>query len=43
MQQRHAAALALGVGPEVLTDWRRRLAAEPTITNTRAVHEKRDS
>ena len=38
-----AAALALGVGPEVLADWRRRLAAEPTITNTRAVHEKRDS
>ena len=38
-----AAALALGVGPEVLADWRRRLAAEPTITNTRVVDEKRDS
>ena len=31
-----AAALALGVGPEVLADWRRGLAAEPTITNERA-------
>ena len=38
-----AAALALDVKPEILADWRRRLAAEPTITNTRAVHEKRDS
>ena len=31
-----AAALALGVEPGVLADWRRRLAAEPTINNTRA-------
>ena len=31
-----AAALALGVEPDVLADWRRRLAAEPTITNVRA-------
>ena len=31
-----AAAQALGVEPEILGDWRRRLAAEPTITNTRA-------
>ena len=31
-----AAALVLGVGPEVLGDWRRRLATEPTITNRRA-------
>ncbi len=31
-----AAALALGVGPEVVADWRRRLAAERTITNRRA-------
>ena len=31
-----AAALALGVAPDVLADWRRRLAAEPTITNRRA-------
>ena len=31
-----AAALALGVEPDVLADWRKRLAAEPTITNTRA-------
>ena len=30
-----AAAQALGVEPEVLADWRRRLAAEPTITNAR--------
>ena len=30
-----AAALALGVGPEVLADWRRRLAAEPTVSNLR--------
>lgn len=31
-----AAAVALGVEPDVLADWRRRLAAEPTITNARA-------
>ena len=28
-----AAALALGLSPEVLADWRRRLAAEPTVSN----------
>ncbi|MCY4503594.1 MAG: N-6 DNA methylase [Alphaproteobacteria bacterium] len=28
-----AAALALGLSPDVLADWRRRLAAEPTISN----------
>ena len=31
-----AAAVALGVEPDILADWRRRLAAEPTITNARA-------
>ncbi len=31
-----AAALALGVEPNVLMEWRRGLAAEPTITNARA-------
>ncbi len=31
-----AAAKALGIKPEVVADWRRRLAAEPTITNQRA-------
>ena len=31
-----AAALALGVDDETLADWRRRLAAEPTITNEQA-------
>ena len=31
-----AAAVALGVDPDILADWRRRLAAEPTITNARA-------
>ena len=31
-----AAALALGVDDETLADWRRRLAAEPTITNVHA-------
>ena len=31
-----AAALALGVEQDVLADWRRRLAAEPTITNAPA-------
>ena len=31
-----AAAQALGVQPDVVADWRRRLAAEPTITNARA-------
>ena len=42
-----AAAQALGVEPEILADWRRRLAAEPTITNKRAgdggTGEERDS
>ncbi len=28
-----AAALAFGLAPEVLADWRRRLAAEPTVSN----------
>ena len=31
-----AAAVALGVDADILADWRRRLAAEPTITNARA-------
>ena len=31
-----AAALVLGVEPDILADWRRRLAAEPTVTNARA-------
>ena len=31
-----AAAQVLGVEPDVVADWRRRLAAEPTITNARA-------
>ena len=31
-----AAAAALGVDAGILADWRRRLASEPTITNTRA-------
>ena len=31
-----AAARVLRVKPQVVADWRRRLAAEPTITNTRA-------
>ena len=31
-----AAAVALDVQSDVLADWRRRLAAEPTITNARA-------
>ena len=30
-----AAALALGIAPDVIADWRRRLAMEPTITNAR--------
>ena len=38
-----AAALALGVGPEVVVDWRRRLAAEPTITNALAPDKRRHS
>ena len=42
-----AAALALGVGPEVLAQWRRQLATEPTITNVQAAdlarHEGVDS
>ena len=29
------AALALGVEPTIVADWRRRLAREPTITNER--------
>ena len=37
-----AAALALSVGPEVLGDWRRRLATKPTITNGRAADVARD-
>ena len=32
-----AAARALDVNPEILADWRRRLEAEPTISNTQAV------
>ena len=31
-----AAALACGLDPDLLADWRSRLAAEPTITNRRA-------
>ena len=31
-----AAAQALGIDPDTLTDWCRQLAAEPTITNRRA-------
>ena len=31
-----AAAGALGIEPDILADWRRRLASEPTITNARA-------
>ena len=31
-----AAAFALGIVPDLISDWRRRLAAEPTITNVRA-------
>ena len=31
-----AAALALGLAPDAIADWRRRLAMEPTITNARA-------
>ena len=30
-----AAALALGVEPTIIADWRRRLPKEPTITNER--------
>ncbi len=37
-----AAALALGVEPNVLAEWRRRLAAEPTITNAHAAEESSD-
>ena len=37
-----AAALALDVQPDVLADWRRRLAAEPTITNAHAAEESSD-
>ena len=38
-----AAALVLGVGPEILADWRRRLAIEPTITNIRAPEDAIES
>ncbi len=31
-----AAAVALGVSEAEIADWRRRLAAEPTVTNVRA-------
>ena len=31
-----AAALALGVEPDIVADWRRLLAAEPTVSNERA-------
>ncbi len=31
-----AAATVLGFPPDVIADWRRRLAAEPTVTNARA-------
>ena len=31
-----AAAMALGVEPAVLEDWRSRLAAEPTVSNAQA-------
>ena len=31
-----AAALAIGAEEDLVADWRRRLAAEPTITNVRA-------
>ena len=34
-----AAAAALGIDESVLADWRRRLAAEPTITNARAAQQ----
>ena len=34
-----AAALALNVSPGEIADWRRRLSAEPTITNRRAARE----
>lgn len=34
-----AAALALDVSPEEVADWRRRLAAEPTVTNRRAARD----
>ena len=33
-----AAAVALGLAPENLADWRRRLAVEPTITNARVLN-----
>ena len=36
-----AAATVLGVAPDVVADWRRRLAAEPTVTNMRVA--ERDS
>lgn len=34
-----AAAAACGIDPDLVADWRRRLAAEPTITNRRAADE----
>ena len=36
-----AAATVLGVAPDVVADWRRRLASEPTATNMRVA--ERDS
>ena len=35
------AALALDVSPDVMADWRSRLAAEPTITNARPAKQDR--
>ena len=34
-----AAALVLNVSPEEIADWRRRLSAEPTITNRRTTRD----
>ena len=38
-----AAAQAIGADPETLADWRRRLAAEPTVSNARAVSSDAES
>ena len=38
-----AAATALGIKNDVLVDWRRRLATEPTIMNTRAAWSEDES
>ena len=38
-----AAAQAIGSDPETLADWRRILAAEPTVSNARAVSSHADS